>query len=92
MMVISALYGDSASASLHKKLVRAFWRSVRKTPPVPPQVPFFPKEVTPATTWLSPRELAFPFTAERNLPLGERSLPLGERSLPLGERSLPLGE
>ncbi len=65
MMVISALYGDSASASLHKKLVRASWRSV------PPQVPFFPKEVTPATTWLSPRELAFPFTAERNLPLGE---------------------
>ena len=33
---------------------------MRKTPPVPAQLPLRPKEVTPATTLLSPRKLGPP--------------------------------
>ena len=35
-------------------------RSIRKTLPVPAQFPLRPKEVTPATTLLSPRKLGPP--------------------------------
>ena len=34
---------------------RTSWRSRRNTPPVPPQLPLSPNEVTPATTLLEPR-------------------------------------
>ena len=37
-----------------------FSRSIRKTPPVPAQLPFNPNEVTPATTLLSPKKLGPP--------------------------------
>jgi hypothetical protein len=33
---------------------------MRDTPPVPAQLPFMPKDVTPATTFESPREFGPP--------------------------------
>ena len=40
--------------------LRTFARSMRNTPPVPPQVPFRPNEVTPPTTIELPTKLGPP--------------------------------